>query len=210
MKVIVYVEGPSDQLAMQELLNSLLARLQTEGTSVSFIPTGGKSRLMVQTPGKAANIVRNDPNAIVIAMPDLYPGNVGPAHQTASELSEVLQAQFARVLLEKGTNDVRISARFRVFCFKHDLEALVLAAEDGLRSRLGITSLACTWTIPVEDQDMDTPPKRIVEDLFRRHRDSYQDTVDAPLILGAVPYATIIQACPQCFGPFVAFLESLI
>ena len=210
MRVIVYVEGPSDQLAMQELLAPLLFQLQAKGTAVAFIPTGNKGRLMATTPRKAANILRNDPQTVVVAMPDLYPGNVGHPHRSPDELRDVLKEQFARTLRVKGTNDARLRARFKVFCFKHDLEALILAAEDELRERLGSPVLQRSWVIPVEDQDMDTPPKRIVEGLFRQYKDSYHDTVDAPLILGAAGYRAIADACPQCFAPFVAFLESLL
>ncbi len=34
--------------------------------------------------------------------------------------------------------------------------------------------------------------------------------IDAPLILGAARYSEIADACPQCFKPFVDYLESLL
>ncbi|MEW6367710.1 MAG: DUF4276 family protein [Acidobacteriota bacterium] len=103
----------------------------------------------------------------------------------------------------------RLRSRFRVFCFKHDLEALVLAAHESLKTRLKTNQLKITWTVPVEDQDHNQPPKRVVEDLFGAHGDRYKDTVDAPLILHVGQYPVVIERCPQCFGPFVRFLERM-
>ncbi len=208
MRIIIYVEGPSDKLAMEELLSSLLNKLQQRGIAVEFFSTEGKKRLMTQTPIKAINILRNDPKAVVIALPDLYPPNIGFKHTTFKELTEVLQCQFKRELERKGLGDTELSKRFLVFCFKHDLESLVLAAEKELASRLGLSALNCTWTKPVEDQNHGQPPKRIVEDLFYQNQEWYKDTVDAPLILGATRYHEIAMACPQCFKPFVDYLES--
>lgn len=210
MKVIVYVEGPSDRLAMEELLADLLARLQTAGVAVQFIPTEGKRRLMLQTPIKAVNILRNDPQAVVIALPDLYPPNVAFNHTTFDELAQALRQEFERALARKRLDDVRLCQRFHVFCFKYELEALLLAAENQLASRLGASSVARTWVRPVENQDHKVPPKRIVEQVFRMYGDRYQDTIDAPLILGAAWYPEIAAACPQCFKPFVDYLESLL
>jgi hypothetical protein len=69
--------------------------------------------------------------------------------------------------------------------------------------------LTITWHKPVEDQNNSKPPKQVVEDLFRNHGRSYVETVDAPLILGLADYEEIVDACPQCFRPFVEFLEAL-
>lgn len=209
MKVIVYVEGPSDRLAMRELLSTLLSELQAAGVSVEFISTDGKNRLMDRTPAKAANILLNDPESVVIAMPDLYPPHVVHRHSTFTELRQILKDQLIKELQLRGATDTRLHDRFLVFCFKHDLEALVLAAEKQLASRLGVRTLARAWIVPVEDQDHNKPPKRIVERLFVDHGGRYQDTIDAPFILGAANYIDIAEACPQCFGPFVEYLESL-
>ncbi len=208
-RVIVYVEGPSDRLAMQELLADLLARLRAVGVAVEFIPTVGKENLLRKTPAKAVNILRNDPYAVVIALPDLYPPNVSFAHTTSDEMACGFRQEFERLMQHKQIDDARLSERFCIFCFKHDLEALVLAAEEQLASRLGIPSVTCDWTKPVENQDHHIPPKRIVERLFETHESRYQDTIDAPLILGASHYSEIAAACPQCFKPFVDYLESL-
>jgi hypothetical protein len=72
-------------------------------------------------------------------MPDLYPKHKSFTHETAEEMFEGILKNFEAALIKKtGSVDKQIFDRFRVFCFKHDLEALVLAAEGGLKSRLGI------------------------------------------------------------------------
>jgi hypothetical protein len=155
MKVIVYVEGPSDRLAMQELLAGLLTRLHARGITVNFLSVGNENKkdLMLKTPSKAVNILLNDPQSMVIALPDLYPPNHGFPHATFAELKMGLQDKFKRELERKNVDDARLYERFHVFCFKYDLEALVLAAESQLASRLGVSSIDCTWIKPVEDQN---------------------------------------------------------
>ena len=74
---------------------------------------------------------------------------------------------------------------------------------------LGVQNLERRWTVPVEDQNQDEPPKRIVEKLFRAHGEKYVETLDAPLILITVDYHRIAEHCPQQFKPFVEFLEAV-
>jgi hypothetical protein len=213
MKVVVYVEGPSDRAAMLALLAPLLEQKKQEGISIDFFesPEGDKkASVLTKVPKRAAIIIRNDPSAIVVAMPDLYPKNKGFVHETFKELEAGILKNFADALQAKGRAiDARLRKRLKVFCFKHDLEALLLAAKEALGYRLGASSLKVTWKIPVEDQNHGRPPKRIVEELFAQYSKSYRDTVDAPVILGASKYQDIADQCPQCFKPFVQFLASL-
>lgn len=213
MKVLVYVEGPSDKLAMLELLRPLIQRKSTEGVAVLFFdaPKGDKKKsVLLKVPRRAANIILNDPHSTVVAMPDLYPRNKGFPHETFDQLRKGILRNFREALRNKSADeDPRLEERFQVFCFKHDLEALILASEEALKSRLGARSLDRSWRVPVEDQNHDLPPKRIVEDLFQKHGQLYKNTVDAPLIMAASAYDRIADACPQCFKPFVKFLESV-
>lgn len=212
MRVIVYVEGPSDVAAMEGLLRPLIERKQQAGVQINFtyVPKGdGKKAVLIEVPQRAASIVANDPDAWVVAMPDLYPRNKGFPHETAEELLSGIYAEFEKWLQKRGIKeDERVKGRFKAFCFKYDLEALILAAEEALAARLGVTRLAHQWKIPVEDQDQDEPPKRIVEALFSKHGDVYEATSDAPLILSNANYQEIKERCPQLFKPFVEFLES--
>lgn len=213
MKVLIYVEGPSDKAAMNALLEPLLNQKRAAGIEILFFdaPEGDKkTSVLMKVPKKAANILLNEPDSIVVALPDLYPRNKAFPHETFDELRRGLEANFERELRAKGAgDDARLRARFKVFCFKHDLESLVLAAEEALKSRLGIKSFGVPWARPVEDQDQDDPPRRVIERLFDRHGDRYKDTIDAPLILGDSQYLVIADRCPQCFKPFVEFLANL-
>ena len=213
MRVIVYVEGPSDKASMNMLLRSLIEKKRQEGIEIDFFesPSGDKKRtLLLKAPVKAANILSNDPQAIVAIVPDLYPKNKGFQHETTDELKLGVESVFHKALTGKRLkDDERVRSRFFVFCFKHDLEALILASKEGLENRLGIRIIVPTWIDPVENQNHDNPPKRVVEKLFRDSNKRYVDTVDAPIILGMMEYSTLAERCPQCFKPFVEFLEEL-
>lgn len=213
MRVLVYVEGPSDKAAMLALLAPLLEQKRKEGIAIDFFesPTGDKkASVLTKVPRKAANIILNDPQATVVAMPDLYPKDKVFPHETVDELVTGILKNFDNALQSKGRGaDARLKERFKVFCFKHDLESLILAAEEGLKGRLGVRALDATWRVPVEDQNHERPPKRVVEEIFRKHGKRYQDTVDAPLVLSTSHYRDIADRCPQCFKPFVQFLTGL-
>ncbi len=167
MRVVVYVEGPSDRVAMIVLLAPLLEQKRQEGISIDFFesPEGDKkASVLTKIPKRAAVIIRNDPSAIVVAMPDLYPKNKAFPHEAFEELKAGIVKNFDSALQAKERKvDARLRERFKVFCFKHDLEALILAAKKALGDRLGVRSLSVTWRIPVEDQNHQRPPKRIVE-----------------------------------------------
>lgn len=83
MRVIVYVEGPSDKASMNMLLRSLIEKKRREGIEIDFFesPSGDKKRtLLLKAPVRAAHILSNDPQAIVAIMPDLYPRNKAFQH----------------------------------------------------------------------------------------------------------------------------------
>ena len=212
MKVIVFVEGPSDKSALQALLRPLIELKRQEGVAIEFFdsPSGDKKEtLLVKVPRKAVNILLNEPDSFVVAMPDLYPKNKAFPHETFAEMLAGIRENFTEALKVKGHGDDRLKNRFKVFCFKHDLEALVLASGDALKARLGVKSLDVYWHEPVEDQNHDKPPKRIIEELFRKQGKLYKETVDAPLILGNSNYQDVARNCFQCFKPFVDFLEGV-
>lgn len=212
-EVIVYVEGPSDKGAMEALLAPLLQQKQEEGITIKFfeVPKGDKKEsVLIKVPIRAVDIIRNRRHAVVVAMPDLYPRDKGFKHKTFDELEAGILKNFDAALRSRGVeDDIRLEEHFRVFCFKYDLESLILASEEALRNRLGIEHLKVTWQIPVEDQDHNHPPKRIVEKLFEEHGQSYEGTDDAPAILRRSDYQGIAKRCPQCFKPFVDFLTNL-
>jgi hypothetical protein len=67
MKVIIYVEGKSDQLAMQELLKPLIDRKRNFGINIEFFETPDgdrKASVLTKVPVKAVNILINNPSAL--------------------------------------------------------------------------------------------------------------------------------------------------
>lgn len=215
MRLIVYVEGPSDQKALQALLKPLIAIGRGHGVGVSFLPQNGKAAILTDVPRKAAEHLRQYPEDWVFAVPDLYPMapyDKGPhKHRSFAEMVDLLQARF-----RDRANDLRLAAdirnHFRVHCLKHDLEALILAAPDALRQRLKTRdALQGGWRRPVEDQNDDKPPKRIVEQLFKKYsKRDYVDTSDALWVLERASLETVMAECPQRFAPFVKELRALV
>jgi hypothetical protein len=220
MRVVIYVEGPSDRSSMEDLLRPLIEQKLQQGVEIRFIHLGinqqpkykgdGKDALLKKLPDKAANAILGNPDLIAVAMPDLYPPDKVFPHRTWKELEKGILNRFEEALKEKrGGDDIRIKERFKVFCFKYDLEVLVLASEEALKDRLGIKALNISWQNPVEDQNHDKPPSKVVEELFKRHGQKYVKTVDGPIILSKSDYRLLAEKCPQCFKPFVEFLDSL-
>jgi hypothetical protein len=221
MRVTIYVEGRSDKNAMEALLVNLIDQKSEEGVSIEFFQIKGenndkggdaKKELLLNAPIKAVNILCNDPNSIVIVLPDLYPRNKCFRHETFQQLEAGIMNNFSQALQRKGIQDKRLKERFKVFCFKYEMEALILAAESALLGKLGklkFTSQDVTWTRPVEDQNHDRPPSEIVEQLFLDSDKKYDKRVDPQLILGKTSYQEIAEQCPQCFKPFVEFIEGI-
>lgn len=210
-RIVCYVEGAGDKLAMESLLRPLIEAKLAAGITIEFFETPGgdrKKAVLLKGPEKAVNILRNISEAQVALIPDLFPKNRGFPHETSDELRHGI-LQVARKVVARKKLDPRLLVRLHVFCFKHDMEALLLASETTLAGRLGVTRLTPTWIRPVEAQDLDHPPKRVIEELFKRHGRRYKETVDAPAILAAESYASLAERCPQCFAPFVEWLESL-
>ncbi len=56
----------------------------------------------------------------------------GFAHETFPELEHGILKKFEEALKKKQINDDSLKERFKVFCFKHDLESLILASESQL------------------------------------------------------------------------------
>jgi phenylpyruvate tautomerase PptA (4-oxalocrotonate tautomerase family) len=114
--VAIYVEGKSDQSALTELLRPLIEKKQQDGVAIQFFeaPSGDrKESLMVKVPKRAAKILKNDPSAIVIAVPDLYPLNKGEAHTTPGELFTIMRREYEREAAKMGIgHDPRLWGTF--------------------------------------------------------------------------------------------------
>ncbi|MFH1036123.1 MAG: DUF4276 family protein, partial [Pseudomonadota bacterium] len=213
VRVEVYLEGPSDVFAMEKLLAPLVQRKRREGVGIKFFRArkgDGKAYLVNIAPVDAANTLPMDSGVTMVVVPDLYPKDKPARHETPQELETLVLGNFRKALEDRGRSySDDLTQRFKVFCFKHELEALLLAVPDRLAHRLGLGSLKPNWRQPVEDQNHEHPPKQVVQALFRRHKKvAYVETSEAPAILAGADYQAIAQACPQCFQPLVAFLES--
>jgi hypothetical protein len=212
VRVLIYVEGPSDRRGLEVLLAPVISQKAQEGIAIEFFtspPGDAKGSLLTKVPIKAVNILLNDSSTVVVAMPDLYPKHKEFRHETVQELTDGIYCAFDAAMQRKRCSDARIKDRFQVFCFKYEFEALLLAAEEGLRGQLGDAPFRIQWRLPVEDQNHDRPPKQVVKALFQSRGQAYIETYHAPLILAACRYEVICERCRQCFEPFVKFLVDL-
>lgn len=198
MKVWVFVEGPSDRLALRALWAGWCEALRPKGIGIEIIPLEGKSRFLRKIGHRAAEKLVHRGDDLVVGLPDLYP--VAPysetryAHsdvQTLAVLQQKLVKQSLRETFGFSARDAdEAMPRFHGSALKHDLEMLLLAASEALREVLHTQDdIVRRWRQPVEDQNLDTPPKRIVEELFRtkhHQRIAYRDTLHAPEVLRRV------------------------
>lgn len=204
MKVWIYVEGESDKLALQSLWKSWIERLKTAGHGIRIIPLGDKTKLLKKLGHRAAEKLIANGEDIVVGLPDLYPNQpyigTGLEHTGIDQLKTIQKKEVLNALKDKfGANNEQTKQfleRFLPSSFKHDLEMLLLAARRELRAYLGTNDQLGNWRNPVEDQNQEHPPKRIIEELFltkSKTKRAYRDTKDASAILrNVIDIKTII------------------
>lgn len=213
MKVLVYVEGPSDRDALGKLLKPVVEAGRTTGVGVSFLPLGGKAPLLNDVPRKAADLLVERPEDRVFVHLDPYPMATyrggSNEHNSFAELQRLLNDRFPARAQKHGVPPTAMS-RFLVHRLRHDLEALLLASSDQLHQRLETDdTLTGRWKQPVEDQNDANLPRRVVEALFDKYRKKpgYVDTTDTPWILERATLGDLEKTFPQHFGPFVGELR---
>jgi hypothetical protein len=195
VKVWVFVEGESDRIALNTLWERWRRDLQPKGWGIQVIPLDDKSRYFTKIGPRAAEKLANDGVDLVVGLPDLYPNSAYAStpykHADLAELRDVqrrlvddaLRSVFG-MAPQEATNALQ---RFHPSALKHDLEMLLLAAVNELRTTLGTTEVLGKWKHPVEEQNQVMPPKRVVEDLFRTRKGRhYRDTVHAKAVLEKV------------------------
>lgn len=195
MRAWVYVEGESDKLGLQSLWTNWREHLKNAGHGIEIIPLGNKSRFFRKIGYLAARHLCDSNQDIVVGLPDLYPNQeyVGGRfeHSDIGQLMSVQKKEVSNTLRNNFNVNMaqvqQLLERFLPSALKYDLEMLLLAAKDQLRRYLGTShQLVGNWRSPVEDQNQNRPPKRIVEELFRNRSTSgnaYRDTKDASAIL---------------------------
>ncbi len=203
MKVWVFVEGRSDVGALEALWGGWRRELRENGRGIQLIQLDNKPKFLTKIGSRAMEKLVNDPCDLVVSLPDLYP-NRGISdnyrHRNLGELQDV-QDRLVRGELEKtgmSRRDVESHiARFHANALKHDMEVLLLAATDQLQSRLKMSKSPGGWRRPPEKQNQDKPPKRIVEELFRKHlKRSYSEIRDSDAILRNADIHDIVKQCP--------------
>lgn len=194
MKIWIFVEGESDRLGLQSLWRNWCAQLRLAGHGIKIISLTSKPHFFRKIGPRVAEKLYANNEDIAIGLPDLYPNQ--PYAGTRFEHSDMTQLQsiqkrevsnaLERVFDVNRPQIRQLLKRFLPSALKHDLEMLLLAAQDQLRSYLGTSENLGNWRNPVEDQNQNNPPKRIIEELFRtktRTRRSYRDTIDASAVL---------------------------
>ena len=214
MKVLVYVEGPSDRVSLEKVFHSIRNQGRQFKVSITFLPGGSKDWILQNLGRTAASHLKSNPDDYVFALPDLYPmakyDRTGSAHHTYEELKALLTGRFLAEAARCGLPDATRS-HYRVHCLKHDLEVLLLGAPDVLRQRLRTDEkIEKSWRKPPENQNDNEPPKRVVESLFMKYRKQrYIETTDAPWILERTSPQDLCISCPQNFKPLFTELDRL-
>ena len=187
MKVWVYVEGESDKLGLDALWGDWKSRLRTAGWGIQFIPLGGKPNYFKLIGHRVAEKLIASDTDLVVGLPDLYPNAsfVGtPNEHKDFEGLRRLQERLVGHAFNIWEADA-LTDRFFASALKHDLEMLLLAADQQLKARLLLGSRQLgSLTGQPEDQNQDRPPKIVVSELFQRElKQGYRETKDAPAIL---------------------------
>lgn len=203
MKVWIFVEGDSEVKALSALLNDWKQNLRAKGWGIQLIPLDNKSKYFRKIGSRATEKLKNDACDLVVGLPDLYPNrdytDTEYKHDNLEELRNV-QTRLVKQNLQQEVRQADVDshiARFYASALKHDLEVLLLAATSQLQSRLNMSNKPSGWRQPPEDQNQDRPPKRIVEELFRRHRKkSYNQVKDSDAILRNADLREVAKQCP--------------
>ena len=201
MKVWIFVEGRSDVQALSALWSGWQQQLGKKGWGIQLISLDNKSNYFKKIGSRATEKLANDARDLVVGLPDLYPNrdyaNTEYRHDNLQELQGV-QARLVKQHLQqmgRRTDVDSYMARFYASALKHDLEMLLLAAPSQLQSRLKIKPSG--WQQPPEEQNQDRPPKKVVEELFRKHLDrSYRENTDSDAILRNAGLREVAEQCP--------------
>lgn len=211
MKVWIFVEGRSDVLALEALCGGWKQELGKKGWGIRPIPLDNKHKYLRKIGPRATEKLKNDQRDLVVGLPDLYPNQGFAAeyeHADLEQLNDIqnrLVGQNLKRLVKKADFNSHIE-RFYASAFKHDLEVLLLAASSQLGARLNVSSESAGLRRPPEEQNQDRPPKRVVEELFRRHlKRAYRENTDSNVVLRDADLREIAMRCPT-FGAMIDWI----
>ena len=139
-------------------------------------------------------------------VPDLTPPNKGFPHTTEREMTEGVRAEFDAVLRRKGEGDP--GCRVVSESSASSTSSRCSARGRGAARSPGCPESVCRWKRPPELQNHGEPPKDVIERLFREHGRSFRPILAATEVLRGADYVRLKKDCPQCFAPFVEWLES--
>ena len=210
MKVWIFVEGESDVQALSALWNDWKQRLKENGWGIQLIPLENKPKYFRKIGPRATEKLEHDARDLVVGLPDLYPNrdyaNTVYKHDNLKELRAVQKRLVKQDLRKKFQQTDSYMERFYASALKYDLEVLLLAATSQLQSRLKMSNRPSGWRQPPEEQNQDRPPKKIIEELFRRHlKKSYLENVDSAAILRDADLRQVAQQCPT-FRAMIAWI----
>ncbi|RKY10321.1 MAG: hypothetical protein DRP65_06830 [Planctomycetota bacterium] len=197
MKVWVYVEGQADRVALEALWENWRKALRSKGHGIKIVTLDNKSNFFKKIGPRVSEKLVGEASDIVVGLPDLYPNSPYQStkykHSDIDELKRVQQKEVSAALEQTysySKQEVKkLLERFLGAALKHDLEMLLLAAKDELRSYLRTSDQLGSWKNPVEEQDQERPPKYIVEELFvtkSSQKRAYRDTIHARAVLQKV------------------------
>lgn len=200
MKVWIFVEGSSDVQALSALWTDWQQRLGKKGWGIQLIPLEGKSKYFRKIGARATEKLVNNACDLVVGLPDLYPNrgyaNTEYRHDDLEELRAV-QTRLVKQQMGRRTDINSYMARFYASALKHDLEVLLLAATSQLQSQLKMSNRPSGWRQPPEEQNQEKPPKKIVEELFRRRgKWAYREIADSTAILRDADLRQVAEQCP--------------
>ncbi len=212
MKVWVFVEGRSDIGALKALWDGWRRKLGERGWGIQFISLENKHKYLRKIGAQATGKLVDDRLDLVVGLPDLYP-NKGIAaeykHRNLEDLRDVQNRLVRQDLEKRGIRRADVDShidRFYASAMKHDMEVLLLAATSQLRSRLNMSNEPGSWQRPPEKQNQERPPKRVVEELFKRHlKRSYREITDSDAILRNADLHDIAEHCPT-FGAMIDWI----
>lgn len=181
MKIILFVEGESDSHGLQNLLRNEISLLRKNRHSLRIYSFMGKFNLLRKIGYQTRRAIEEVNADIVFALVDLYPGDIDP---------DALR----RKLRSRAPREYR--DRFHPHVAVHDLEAWILADPEPLRRMLKARSIRI-YPNP-ERVDNQKPPKRHLEELFRRHlKRAYRATEDGPRLFAMIDSTVVANKCPN-------------